>query len=71
MFLTTGRTGLGANSDQRAVLGRAAGLAVKTEDVALHLGVSGAWLYQPSRNGAGWRTLTFSDQMELQIDRAP
>lgn len=69
-FFTTGRTGLGANSDQRAVLGRAAGLAVKTGDVSLHLGASGAWLYQPPRNEAGRRTLSFSDQTELQIDRA-
>lgn len=70
LFLTAGRTGQGANSDQRAVLGRAAGLAVKTGGVALHLGVSGAWLYQPPRNGAGRRTLNFSDQPELQVDRA-
>ncbi len=69
-FWTGGRSGYGANSDQRAVLGRAAGLAVKTGDVVLHLGASGAWLYQPPRNDAGRRTLSFSDQTELQIDQA-
>lgn len=68
-LLTGGRTGPGARSDQRAVLGRAAGLVVKTDDVALHLGLSGGWLYQAPRSGAGGRSLSFSDQSEVQIDR--
>ncbi len=67
-FLTGGTTGPGAQSDQRAILGRVAGLAIKTDNVSLHLGASGAWLYQVSRSGDGQHALSFSDQPELQID---
>ena len=69
-FLTGGTNGAGAGSDQRAVLGRVAGLAIKTDSVALHLGASGAWLYQVARGGNGQHVLSFSDQPELQIDTA-
>ena len=68
-FLTGGTNGPGAASDQRAVLGRVAGLAIKTSAVSLHLGASGAWLYQVPRGG-GQHVLSFSDQPELQIDAA-
>ena len=66
-FLTGGTNGPGSESDQRAVLGRVAGLAIKMDSVSLHLGASGAWLYQVPR-GDGQRVLSFSDQPELQID---
>ena len=69
VFLTGGTNGPGAASDQRAVLGRVAGLAIKTSAVSLHLGASGAWLYQVPRGG-GQHVLSFSDQPELQIDAA-
>lgn len=70
-LVTGGTTGPGAQSDQRALLGRAAGLAVKEADLALHLGVSGAWVFQPPRGGSGrGPTLSFSDQPELQVDGA-
>ena len=72
-LLTGGTTGPGAQSDQRAVLARAAGLAIKDGDTALHLGVSGAWLFQPPRGPGGRGGLSLSDQPELRIDdvRAP
>ena len=70
-LITGGTTGPGAQGDQRALLGRAAGLAVKDADLALHLGVSGAWVFQPPRGSSGQGpTLSFSDQPELQIDNA-
>lgn len=67
-LLTGGTNGPGAQSDQRAVLGRVAGLAIKTDSVLLHLGLSGAWLYQVPRGGDGQQMLSFSDQPELQVD---
>jgi phosphate-selective porin OprO/OprP len=67
-WLTGGQTGHGANSEQRAVLGRAAVLAVKTDAVSVHLGASGAWLYHPPHPGDGGESLSFSGQPELQID---
>jgi len=71
MLVTGGTTGPGAESDQRALLGRAAGLVVKDREVALHLGLSGAWVFQPPRGGSGQGpTLSFSNQPELQVDDA-
>ena len=70
-FLTGGKTGSGARSEQRAVLGRVAGLVVKTDSVSVHLGASGAWLYQVARAGDGSRTLSLSDQPEIQLTQAP
>ena len=67
-LVTGGLTGQGARSDQRAVLARAAGLAVKTDDLLLHLGASGAWLYQVAKSDSGRRTLSFSNQPELNLD---
>lgn len=70
-LVTGGTTGPGARSDQRALLGRAAGLMVKDDNVALHLGASGAWVFQPPRGSTGHGpTLSFSNQPELQIDGA-
>ena len=69
-LVTGGLTGHGANSDQRAVLGRVAGLAVKTDDVSLHLGLSGAWLYHPPNPGDRGQSLSFTNQPELSIDDA-
>jgi phosphate-selective porin OprO and OprP len=71
VFLTGGRTGPGARSGQRAVLGRAAGLVIKTDNAALHLGISGAWLYRVPSSGGGVHTIDLSDQPELQIDNVP
>lgn len=71
VLLTGGTTGPGANSEQRAVLGRAAGLVVKRGDLAVHLGLSGAWLFQPPRPGRRGSVLSFSNQPELAIDDAP
>ncbi len=69
-LVTGGTTGPGAQSDQRALLGRAAGLAIRSENVALHLGLSGAWLFQPPRTAGSGPALSFSDQPELQLDNA-
>ncbi len=69
LLLTGGRTGPGAGSDQRAVLGRAAGLALKGDGLALHLGASATWLFRVPGDGAG-RALTVSEQPELMIDDA-
>lgn len=69
-LVTSGTVGPGAQSDQRAFLGRAAGLIVKTDALALHLGFSGAWVFQPPRAGDHGPALSFSDQPELQIDNA-
>jgi phosphate-selective porin OprO/OprP len=66
-LLTGGQTGPGAQGDQRAVLGRVAGLIIKTDDIALHLGASGAWLYHVASNEDSQHNLTFSDQPELQV----
>ena len=68
VFLTGGRTGPDARSGQRAVLGRAAGLVIKTDNVALHLGASGSWLYQVPSSKGGVHTLSLSNQTELYID---
>ena len=67
-LLTGGTSGPGAQSDQRAVLGRVAGLAIRTDSVSLHLGASGAWLYHVPRDGDGRQALDFSDQPELRVD---
>jgi len=69
-LVTGGLTGHGADSDQRAVLARVAGLVIKTDDVSLHLGLSGAWLYHPPNPGEQGQSLSFSNQPELAIDDA-
>jgi phosphate-selective porin OprO and OprP len=71
VFLTGGRTGPGAMPAQRALLVRAAGLVIKTDNAALHLGASGAWLYRVPSSDGGVHTLNLSDQPELQVDKVP
>lgn len=69
-LVTGGTTGPGAQGDQRALLGRAAGLVAEGDGVAVHLGLSGAWVFRPPRTDAGASALSFSDQPELQVDDA-
>jgi phosphate-selective porin OprO/OprP len=69
VFQTDGRTGPDARPAQRALLARAAGLVIKTDNAALHLGASGAWLYRVANSGGGAHTLDLSDQPELQIEK--
>jgi hypothetical protein len=71
VFQTGGRTGPGARPAQRALLVRAAGLVIKTDNAALHLGASGAWLYRVPSSGGGVHALDLSNQPELQIDKVP
>lgn len=67
-MLTGARLAPGQDSEQRAVLGRAVGLVVKRGDLAVHLGLDGAWLFRPPRLGGGGPAVSFSDQPELNID---
>jgi phosphate-selective porin OprO/OprP len=67
--LTGGRTGPGEDSSQRGAVARAAGLAVKTEEVALHLGASALWSFRPPRDEEGQRAIDLSAAPELEIDR--
>ena len=53
------------------MLARAAGLVIDTDDLKLHVGASGAWLYQVPRAGDGSRTVTLSNQPEFQLTLAP
>ncbi len=64
---TAGQAGPPDDGGQRAVVARAAGLPLKTDDLALHLGVSGEWVFDP-RSGANLQEATFSDREQLQID---
>lgn len=64
---TAGQAGPPDDGRQRAVVARAAGLPLKTDDVTLHLGVSGEWVFDP-RRGADLREVSFSDREQLQID---
>ena len=66
---TAGQAGPPDDGGQRAIVGRVAGLPLKTSDVALHLGVSGEWVFDP-RRGANLREVSFSDREQLQIDNA-
>ncbi len=66
---TAGQAGPPDDGGQRAIVFRAAGLPVKTGDVALHLGISGEWVFQP-RRGANLSEVSFSDREQLQIDNA-
>ncbi|HYF09471.1 MAG TPA: porin [Acetobacteraceae bacterium] len=66
--LTGGRTGPGEDSGQRGALARLAALPVRTEEVTVHLGVSGAWAFRPPRED-GRRAVTFADQGELAVAR--
>ena len=66
---TAGQAGPPDDGGQRAVVARAVGLPVKTDDLTLHLGLSGEWVFQP-RRGANLREVSFSDREQLQIDNA-
>ena len=66
--VTAGTAGPGRDGNQRAVVGRAAGLPVKTDDLTVHLGVSAEWAFRPARAYGRPPSLTFSDKTELQID---
>lgn len=68
--LTGGRAGPGDDGNQRAVVGRAAGLPIRTDETTLHLGVSGEWVFRPANERGKPRALGFSDREELQIDDA-
>jgi phosphate-selective porin OprO/OprP len=71
LFQTGGGTGPDAQPPQRALLTRAAGLLIKTDNAALHLGASGAWLYRVPSSGGCVHTLDLSNRTELQIDKVP
>ena len=64
---TAGQAGPPDDGGQRAIVARAAGLPLKAKDVALHLGASGEWVFDP-RSGANLREASFSDKEQLQID---
>ncbi len=66
--LTSGRAGLGDDGNQRAVVGRAAGLPIHTGETTLHVGASGEWVFRPANESGKPRALAFSDRTELQID---
>lgn len=66
--LTGGRTGPGTDSGQRGAAARVAGLAVRSGDVALHLGLSGALSWKPPREN-GTRAVDLSNGPELEVDR--
>lgn len=64
---TAGQAGPPDDGGQRAIVARAAALPVKTDNLTLHLGVSGEWVFDP-RRGANLREVSFSDREQLQID---
>lgn len=66
---TAGQAGPPDDGGQRAIVARAAGLPVKTDDLMIHLGVSGEWVFSP-RRGGNLREVSFSDREQLQIDNA-
>ena len=66
--LTGGQTGPGTDSGQRGAVARVAGLAVRTGDVALHLGLSGALSWRPPRED-GREVVGLSERPELAVDR--
>jgi hypothetical protein len=50
--LTGGRVGPGVDGSQRGAVARVAGRVVQAEDLAVHLGLSGVWSFQPPRGKA-------------------
>lgn len=66
--LTGGQTGASTDTDQRGAVARVAGLPVRSGDVALHLGLSGALSWKPQRVG-GTRVVDLSDGPELEVER--
>jgi phosphate-selective porin OprO/OprP len=67
--LTGGRTGPGEDSSQRGAVARLAGLALRTEGMALHLGASGAWSFRP-KSGEDGRVVEIEERPELALDRS-
>ena len=68
--ITAGRAGPGRDGNQRAVVGRAAGLLLDGP-VTLHAGLSGEWVFHPPRPAGRSPTLSLSDGTELRVDDAP
>ena len=66
--LTGGETGPGSDSSQRGAAVRVAGLPVRSERFALHLGLSGAVSWRPPSE-EGVATVGLSARPELAIDR--
>lgn len=67
--VTGGRTGPGEDSSQRNAVARVAGLPIRTDEVAVHLGVSGIWSFRPPRGEDGERGADLSQSPELAVDR--
>jgi phosphate-selective porin OprO/OprP len=67
--LTGPRTGPGEDSSQRGATARVAGVPLRTDDLTLHLGLSGAWSFRPPRDEEGRRAFAFSENAELSLDR--
>jgi phosphate-selective porin OprO/OprP len=66
--LTGGQAGPGRDGNQRALVYRFAGLPLRTDDLTLHLGLSGQWIFRTARDGTAPRALALSDSTELQVD---
>ena len=66
---TAGTPGPGRDGDQRAIVGRAAGLAYRTSELAIHTGVSGEWVFRPANDIGRPEEVSFSDQTELAVDK--
>ncbi len=67
--VTGGQIGPGTDSSQRGAVARLAGSLAPAEGVALHLGLSGNWSFQPPRGSEG-RSVTFTQDPELALDRS-
>ncbi len=65
---TAGSTHTSSNSDQIAILARAAYQILDDKDYSLHVGLDGADLLTPRNNSTNAHTLTLSDRPELRID---
>ena len=68
--LTGGETGPGTDSSQRGAVVRVAGRTVQAQALAVHLGLSGVWPFQPLRDAGGERALTLSE-CQSAPDRDP
>lgn len=66
--LTAGLTGPGRDSDQRAVVGRALVLPMRTGGVVIEVGASGQYVFRPSDQGGKGRSVSLSNTVELAID---
>ena len=69
--LTAGQAGPGRDGDQRALVARAVGLPIKTDELTLHVDVSGEYVFRPARDVGKLPALSLSDQPELRIDDIP